>query len=75
MSKIVQKLQFFGCIGVVLVLQEIFLVSYWSRVDFRPQNDSRIGIGIGISAEIFSIVLVSSRIFRPNILDIGLVLV
>ena len=34
------------CIGVVLVLQGIFFISYWYRVDFLPKNDSRIGIGL-----------------------------
>ena len=42
--QVVQKLHFWCCIGVVLVLQEIVLVSYWSRVDFWPKNDSRIGL-------------------------------
>ena len=38
--QVVQKLPFFGCIGVVLVLQEIFFISYWSWVDFLPQKMS-----------------------------------
>jgi hypothetical protein len=33
-------------IGVVLVFQEIFFMSYWYQVDFWPKNDSRIGIGL-----------------------------
>ena len=49
--QVVQKLPFFGCIGVVLVLQEIFFMLYWSRVDFWPKNDSRIGLESDFSAK------------------------